>query len=103
MSTETDAFERVLHDPDVTQHAGVPEDEVPGGDSAGWDISWDCRVTFADDMEFDDGRGLHVIVAIENGGYVLRTVTPAQLRMHAEHLLGLARRAEGRAKAEVPR
>jgi len=108
-TTTTPAYRPVYADPVATNE---PEQILkdmyeesyiqPAEDVAAWDISLGLRIGFDDDQEFEDGRGLHFYASVgpdfPAGGIQIRTVTPDQIRRHAEHMLMLARRAEDRRK-----
>lgn len=97
-------------DPDVTvrldveteaREHGLSVDELPKAeDSARWDLHWHAALTFADDLEFDDGRGLHYTLATSSGlpvdGFITKTVTPEQLRTYGRAIVALAARADAR-------
>jgi hypothetical protein len=97
-------------DPDVTvrldpaaeaEAHGMSVDEVgPAEDAVGWDLHFGARLTFGDDLEFGDGRGLHYHLAvgpdIPKSGWVIKKVTPAQIRGYAQALMDLADRSEAR-------
>lgn len=78
---------------------GVGLDEIaPAEDRACWDLHGLARLTFADDMEFADGRGLHYVLSTMSAlpACVIKTVTPDQLRTFGESLIALANRATHR-------
>lgn len=85
---------------EATEH-GLGVDEVPPAeDYVGWDLHWGARLTFSDDLDFHDGRGLHYTLAVgpdlPAGGMVIKTVTPGQIREYATALAALADRADAR-------
>ncbi len=101
---------RAADDPDVTVRLdpaaeatahGLSLDEVASAeDYVGWDLHFGARITFSDDMQFYDGRGLHYLLSVgpdmPRGGMVIKTVTPEQLQEYARSLLRLANRAAAR-------
>lgn len=80
----------VYNDPGEVQPDYYDEfDDTPHDHGIGWDLSWDCRVSFG----YQDNR-LHACVstsgAERRNGITVRTITPNQLRAFAAQLVALA-------------
>lgn len=93
----------VFADPEVTICAADPQFETPPEDHVRWSIAHWCAINYSEDFDqIGDGRGLHITVSTRDANFI-RTVTPDQLRAHAQHLIGLADRADERAGTTMDR
>lgn len=74
---------------DLAQESGCPPQPDPA--SAGWDVSYGCRLNYGHSPDGPLVVNIQLGPDYDGTGVIRRTITPAQLVEHAQHLLRVAR------------